>query len=271
MSDTISEAGSPGPALQDILVRLVTDVRHDIDALPDSASERVHDIRVGMKRFRAVMRLAGSVLLNRSLVRADKLARQLKEHFASTRDNDVLRALLQDLLKSREASETAKSLGLSAATSEAAAVADPVAGAICRRLTKFAEGLNLDGLRGRDVREAWVSTYRAARRAMKRCSENQDDDALFHAWRKRVKELLYQSAVLEAIPAAEGIARHAQELSSLLGAHHDLAVLCERLAEALPGSHAEVAARARKDDFVRRALEAGAELLAAKPSRLRSA
>ena len=270
MSDTIAETGPPGAALRGILVRLVAGVRHDIDALPARADERVHNIRVGMKKFRAVLRLAGAILPQKSLMRADKLARQLKEHFASTRDNDVLRALLRDLLGNREASETAESLGLTAASSGTGAVMDPVAVEICSSLAGFAEGLNLDALRGKEVRAAWVYTYRAARRAMKHCVENKEDDGLFHEWRKRVKELLYQSAILAVIPAAEAIARRAQDLSSALGAHHDLAVLCERLAQRLPGSHAEKAARARKDDFVRRALEIGGELFAAKPSRLRS-
>ena len=268
MSNTIANAGPPGEALHRILVRIVAGVQKDIDALPDRADERVHDIRVGMKNFRAVMRLAEAVLPKESLERADKLARRLKEHFASTRDNDVLRALLRDLLSAGEASETEEILGLSAVASGAAATADPEAGEICRKLTRFAEGLKLDLLSGENIGEAWLSTYRAARRAMKRCAKNEDDDTLFHDWRKRVKELLYQSAILAFPPVAEGIARQAQELSSQLGAHHDLALLCERLSLSLPGSHSEKAARSRKDDFVRRALNTGRELFAKKPSRL---
>ena len=199
--------------------------------------------------------MAATVLSKKSRARADKPARALKEHFASTRDSDVLRALLQDLLCSSEASDTAESLGLSAAPQETETVADPVAGEICRSLTDFTEGLK-------------VCTYRDARRAMERCVENKDNDTLFHEWRKRVKELLYQSAILGFIPAAEGVAHHAQDLSSELGSHHDLSLLCGRLANSIPGSHAEEVARLRKNDFARRALVTGAELLATKPSQL---
>ena len=212
--------------------------------------------------------MAATVLSKKSRARADKPARALKEHFASTRDSDVLRALLQDLLCSSEASDTAESLGLSAAPQETETVADPVAGEICRSLTDFTEGLKLDALSAEDVGAAWVCTYRDARRAMERCVENKDNDTLFHEWRKRVKELLYQSAILGFIPAAEGVAHHAQDLSSELGSHHDLSLLCGRLANSIPGSHAEEVARLRKNDFARRALVTGAELLATKPSQL---
>ena len=270
MSDKTADAGSPGAALHGTLVHLVAGVRRDIDALPDRAGERVHNIRVGMKKFRAVLRLAEAVLPGKSLARADKLARSLKEHFASTRDGDVQRALLRDLLGGEEATETAERLGLAAGSAETEPAADPVAGEICRSLTGFAEGLELDALRGRDVREAWISTCRAARRAMKRCVENKEADGLFHEWRKRVKELLYQSAISGAMPPVDGIVRRAENLSSELGAHHDLALLCARLAECLPGSHAELAARARKDELVLRSLETGGKLFAEKPSRIAS-
>ena len=83
-----------------------------------------------------------------------------------------------------------------------------------------------------------------------------------------MKELLYQSEILAFIPAAEAMAPRAQNLSSQLGAHHDLSLLCERLSLSLPGSHAEKVARSRKDALSERALEIGRELLATKPSRL---
>ena len=268
MRNTIPDAAPPGDALQGILVRIASGVQQDIDALPDRADDRIHDIRVGMKNFRAVMRLAAAVLPERSLLRADKLARQLKEHFASTRDTEVLRALLRDLLGGQEASEAAEALGLPAAALGSEAAEDPAAGEICRKLNRFAEGLKLGDLRRKDLIEAWLCTYRNARRTMKSCSTKQEDDVLFHSWRKRVKVLLYQSAVLDFLPSANGIASGAQELSSALGAHHDLAMLCARLAQSLPGSHAEKSARSRKEALVSRALAIGTELFAKKPSRL---
>ncbi len=267
MLDRIPDDAPPGPALQGILLRLVASVQADIDALPGRRDERVHDIRVGMKKFRALIRLAAGYLPKKPLARADKLARSLKEHFGATRDRDVLAGLLKDLPGGREAAGV---LGISHEAPAPDPAAEPAVPGLCRELTVLAGGLDLIGLEADDVREAWVSTYRRARRAMAACSSDPDDDGLFHEWRKRVKELHYQSAVLAALDPAETVARQSEEIAALLGSHHDLSLLCGLLASELRGSEAELAALRKKAGLACRAISAGGILFHCKPSQLLS-
>ena len=267
MLDRIPDDAPPGPALQLVLLRLIASVHTDIDALPERRDERVHDIRVGMKKFRAIIRLAAGCLPEKVLARADKLARNIKEHFGATRDRDVLAGLLKDLPGGGDAAGV---LGIAPGGPSPDFASDPAVSGLCHKLAVLAGDLDLSGLEADDVRNAWVLTYRRARRAMATCSKNPDDDNRFHEWRKRVKELHYQSAVLSALDPAEDVARQAEEIAALLGRHHDLSLLCGLLARELRGSETELAALRKKADLACRAISAGGSLFHCKPSQLLS-
>lgn len=264
VSLSLLAAESPGKEVQDVLKRLVAGVAGDIDALPDRPEDRVHDIRVGMKKFRAVLRLAEPSLKRSVFLKADKLARDLKDHFGSMRDDDVHRELLLDLLDKREALEVAAALGLSHKGDTAWKAADVTARGTCEALAALVGSLDLGKLTKPDILEAWVNTYRNTRRAMRACRKDEKDDFLFHEWRKRVKEILYQSATIGA-PLDAAVAK-TDRLSSVLGSQHDLAVLSERLSGHFSGMEASRAAISKKKMVARRALGLGRKLFSEKPS-----
>ena len=267
VSPSLLAAESPGKDVQGILRRLVAGVGKDIDALPQRPEDRVHDIRVGMKKFRSVLRLAERALRRPAFAKSDKLARRLKDHFGSARDKDVQTELLLDLLDKNEALAAVEALGLAEnrdpdRDSDAASARET-----CYELASLVDQFNLAKLTRVDVVEAWLDSYRNSRRAMRACRKDTDDDFLFHEWRKRVKAFLYQSATIG--PPLDAFVRKADCLASLLGSHHDLALLTERLAGRMAGSKAERAALTRKKLVARRALAMGGKLFAEKPSAMR--
>jgi|GEM_PF-2391080 len=242
------------------IARLARVAADDVAALPDRSDERVHDIRVGMKKIRALLRLASPAIPRRKFLRLDRLACEIKDAFGVARDRGVQLDLLARLLGDRDAA---------AATLDSTAPCanpppDPAAiRAVSERLAELANGLDLDRLTSRQVAAAWIDSYRRARRAMEVCkkceppgarascphseeaggtpalseadssadfAEAHDpcaDDLHFHAWRKKVKRLLYQSVVLG--PPTDRMASGLDGLSHELGAQHDLAVLCANL------------------------------------------
>jgi CHAD domain-containing protein len=265
VSPTLLASNCPGEDVQGILRRLVAAVAKDIEALPERTEDRVHAIRVRMKKFRAVLRLAESALKPGTLEKSDKLARSLKDHFGSARDNDVQKELLLDLLEKDEALAAVEAIGLQAGGPHLDACAGP-AQETCAALASLVDQYHLDQLACDGIAEAWASGYRSSRRAMRACRKDADDDFLFHEWRKRVKEFLYQSATIG--PPLDRFVPKADRLASVLGSHHDLAILTERLAGRLAGSKAERTALARKKLVARRALVLGEKLFSKKPSAL---
>ncbi len=119
-------------------------------------------------------------------------------------------------------------------------------------------------------------TYRRARKRMQAAWAAPDDAAL-HEWRKRVKYHWYHARLLGKI-APPMMAPHetaADELSDLLGDHHDLAVLDARLAETPEdfGAKADLEAfralmRQRKDALAAQSFEQGRLLLAERSGHL---
>jgi len=266
MNPSLLAAKSPGREVQGILRRLVAGVAKDIEALPESAEDRVHDIRVRMKKFRAVLLLAESALERPEFEKSDKLARTLKDQFGSVRDDDVQTELLLDLLEKPEALAAAAALGLNCPNAQRAPET-ATARETCSALASQADRFQLEKLAGSDIFEAWLGSYRNSRRAMRACRKDVADDTVFHEWRKRVKELLYQSATIGS--PLDKIVPKADRLASALGSHHDLAILTGRLAAHLAGSNAERAAVSKRKLVARRALVMGSRLFAEKPSAMR--
>jgi len=266
VSTSLLAAKSPGRNLQGILRRLVAGVARDIDALPERTEDRVHDIRVRMKKFRAVLRLAEPALKHQAFAKSDKLARGLKDHFGSVRDDDVQAELLMDLLDKDEAGATAATLGLRCQQPDREPDTASAREA-CSALASLVDQYQLDALAGDDVAEAWLGSYRSSRRAMRACRKDAGDDLIFHEWRKRVKTFLYQSATIGN--PLDRFVPNADRLASMLGSQHDLAILTERLAAHLAGSNAERAALTKKRLVARRALAMGGRFFADKPSVVR--
>ncbi len=264
VSSSLLSSETPGGNVREILGRIVSHAAQSIKDLPEKPEDSVHDIRVGMKKFRAILKIAEPSLKPAVFQKADKLARRLKDHFGSQRDDDVQRKLLLSLLDKPSARTAVDAMGLSAHHQLKRIQEDPSASGMCSSLAALVEDFPLAGMSREEILSAWVTTYRNARRAMKACRENRKDDFLFHEWRKRVKEFLYQSAMIGA--PLDVFAPAADQLSSALGSHHDLAVLTQRIAEQAALAEAGEAAAAEKKNVARHALALGRKLFDEKPS-----
>lgn len=241
-----------------VLEQLAGAASRNVAALPDRAEERIHDIRVDMKKFRAVVRLAECALKARDLAMLDQCARAVKEGFGDTRDQQVQLVLLRRLLGQRKAEHAAVALAGSGPTP----VQDEGSSQkYCAHLCELVSHIDLANLTRGQVLEAWLASYRAVRRTMSACRKNDGDDFLFHEWRKRVKQFLYQSLVIGA--PADILATAAQKLSSTLGLQHDLAVLCENIH--LCGREAELLAVEKKRATACMALRQGEQIFREKP------
>lgn len=259
---------APGPDLQSLLHQLMREVGQNIEALPDREDERIHDIRVEMKRFRALFRLAKSIVTSQAFSASDKLARQLKDHFSSSRDDNVLRCILNNLVGEKEALEILEQAALPSTTISEAVNSNESAQKIYSKLMKTLEHLNFNSLKMDDIWTCWTKTYRSSRRLYKRCRKNKKDDLLFHKWRRSVKKLLYQSDALSSAGVVASLLPRAEELSSLLGSFHDLVVLSNRTAHCFRNSPTETLVQTRKKHIRRDALKMGGDLFAEKPAKL---
>ncbi len=241
-----------------LLLRLLAEVARDIGDERRSPEDRIHDIRVAMKKIRALLRMVRSDIPKTSYAKADELAGSLKNHFGQARDASVQAALLADLLDQSEAVAVATTLGLDA-QNEISLPHPSRACDLCSRLTALVKAFPSFPQESSSLEAAWRETCRAVRRGFQTCRTHRQDDPLFHEWRKRVKRLLYQSSALG--PPFDALVPTADCLASTLGTHHDLSLLTDRLADCLAGSRAEQAALAQKAARSERALKLGRKLL----------
>lgn len=257
MSPFLLESSRPGRELGTLLRGLAAQVCADVHALADRTPDRVHDIRVGMKKFRALLRLGKPVLGRAGFAEADRIARDLKNSFGALRDDEVQMRLLGEILPHSEAAAVGRALGIPRHSGDGEAAGAGAAAALCARLRELRLATGL--LSARQLGKAWRRSVFRTRRALRACRQDPGNDLLFHRWRKTIKTQLYQSAALG--PPLDALGPDADKLASLLGRHHDLAVLSESLSVHLPGSGAEGAVAARKALLARQALEFGSDFL----------
>jgi CHAD domain-containing protein len=179
--------------------------------------ERIHAVRVHLKRARAALRLLPRAGRPR---RVDGALRAAGRALAPARDAAITRATL-DALGARPPAPRAPSRD-AAELHQAVAALDHVRVGRARGRPS-----------GRDARRAFVRGYRAARRCLRRL---QDDDApeRFHDWRKLVKRLALQSRLLKRVAPAlsRRLTAPLDDLARRLGDLHDLAVLESKLTSA---------------------------------------
>jgi CHAD domain-containing protein len=90
--------------------------------------------------------------------------------------------------------------------------------------------LNEDGFEA--MKGGIAQSYKAAKRAMADASEKPDAEAV-HEWRKRIKDHWYHARLLSPVfpPLMKAHRKVAFNLGDLLGRHHDLDVLRQRLTD----------------------------------------
>lgn len=192
------------------MIQLARQARNDLARIPRHPARAIHALRTRMKKLPAIVHLVESRLSTRSGRAILACAKRLRKAFASQRDAQV-----------------AAEMGFPAKPPSERRAATPLLDE-ASRLIRLIELQTLDGLTGREVRDAYIRTYRAGRKRMKACLDD-PDPALLHAWRRPVKELYYQSLALHRVPGMTRRIRRARRLGRWLGRDHDWQLIIERL------------------------------------------
>ncbi|HET7120898.1 MAG TPA: CHAD domain-containing protein [Solirubrobacterales bacterium] len=250
-----------------------------IDAGEADTAEAVHGARKDMKKLRTVLRLLRGRLPKRVYREQNRRFRDAARALSATRDAEVKLGTLAALVEAdgelpratveswRRILESEREAATNAARDEpaiAAAAVEIEAG------LEAIEAWPLAGDSWRLVGDGLERAYRRGRRAM-HAAAVEGEEAAFHEWRKRAKDLWYALRLLEAAwpqvlaPSAE----EAHRLSELLGDHHDLAVLREDLHGRRLGEKEsralEAAIDTREAELAAAAFDLGARLYAERP------
>lgn len=218
-----------------IVGELVNGAVNRIDHPTADRAEDIHQIRVSIKRLRAVLLLLRPVVSEVAYERENARLRDAGQRLAGSRDAAVARKTLLALADSatgrNEREAFAKVLNAFRTTVE-----PPAASAQHAALRKVAAALRESGERIPRLRlsaKGWKAigsgleaVYRAGRKRMRRAYASGDDVA-FHRWRIRGKNLFYQLEMLAPIwPArlCESVGR-LKKLQRKIGDDHDLAVV----------------------------------------------
>lgn len=243
-------------------------------------AEAVHDARKDMKKLRTVLRLLRGELGPKRYKHADARFRGAGRALSAGRDAEVKPATLDALARDdEELPEEAVSSWrqILARDRDAAANAPSEERAIEEAISRIEAGLEeiggwgLEGERWKPVGSALARTCRRGRGAM-RAAEAGREEADFHEWRKRAKDLWYELRLLSgAWPGPlEATAEEAHRLTELLGDHHDLALLREDLRSRRLGAGETAALEAaidrRQEELAAAALALGRRLYAERPA-----
>ena len=253
--------------------------------LDDTDIERVvHDVRKRCKEVRAVARLVRASLGD-EFRRFNRLVGDAADTLAPIRDAHAVLATFDDLRTAGTLAAGVESVDLDDVRSAHASAAEAETHGVdggdprierARRLLATAGG-SIDDW---NVDDGFVTlgagieaTYRTGRRDLRRARNKPTDDRL-HEWRKSVKNLWYQTRLVQRIAPSvlHALVASLDDLAEALGDDHDLAVLIERLRsdpDRFGGKrqvkHAVRLARSQQDDLRRRAFRLGATVYAETP------
>lgn len=220
----IPDDAEPGEGLKCVLVDLAREVRSILDRIESDPRRLVHELRVAMKKYRSLLKLARGRIDDNSRRELNALATDLKNELEGSRDALIAHETAREILDE----------------SDIAGMALPevedTGGEVPAKMVRDADlliqrtsDLNCFDVRRKHLKKRLRKTLRKAVAAMKR-AEKTNNAADYHTWRKRSKDLMYQSAVLCEIHAgAEAFRKPSEEISSILGKEHDITVTLEAL------------------------------------------
>lgn len=199
--------------------------------------ESVHELRVALKRTRALARLAEPAV-GRAAHQTDRALRAVARKLAPVRDGQVLLLTFNRLQRSAGLPDSRKLTearrALVARRREGAAALSIGAG---RTLAAKLSRARRQVVRWAPEEDRWralgpglAEAYRRCRRRM-RVAYADKSPAAFHAWRRAIKYHRYQVQALEPLWPEQLAARQGdlEKLSDLLGEEHDLALLADTL------------------------------------------
>jgi CHAD domain-containing protein len=233
---TATRRHHPGIRFQSMLRRGRRSLAPELDV-----HERVHAARVALKEVRAVLRLLRRELPEEVAAGWNQRLRQAMKELAPARDQLVMSAVLRAhagrLPREEDRRRLVRALPRPPAIpSRALRRIDPLLEELGQSLTPV-----LKNLGWKPVERAFAKSLRTVRRLQTRAGREQTP-ALWHRWRRRVKELAYQADFVRPpdLPGWRSLRQDAWDLQSKLGDLQDLHVTLD----ALP--HLEVPADVRK-------------------------
>jgi CHAD domain-containing protein len=279
-------AGEPfGPGLRRILLEQAGGAaeRLEVASGPD-LDEAVHEARKGLKKCRAVLRLARPSI-GALFGEANTQLRDIGRSLSDVRDARVLGSALEGLVSERSSHEGLEGAGAVVrflrdrsdrmfAEAVAGGLPQRAAGRIRRTAALIGRG-PWDAEGWEFVAEGFQREYRRGRASFGAARRGRRTDDV-HEWRKRVKDHWYHLRLLRAgwPPVLKATAKAAHSLSDLLGDEHDLAVLQDTLRESEgtlwgPDTVRSLMAAAgrRRDELFAEAEPLGRRLFAEKPGR----
>lgn len=238
----------------------------------------IHGSRKDMKKLRTALRLLRDPLGGKRYRRGSARFRDAGRTLSGIRDAEVKLATLDALAgQTRDLPEEAmeswrRILDRDRAAATDAARDEPLVAAAIDQIEaglREIEGWDPEGDSWKTVAPGLTRTYRRGRRAMR--AAERGDEADFHQWRKRAKDLWHELRLLsDAWPGPLGAtAEEAHQLSETLGDHHDLAVLREDLRQRNLGEEESAGLEAgidhRQEELAAAALSLGRRLYAERP------
>ncbi len=260
----LRDLGRPGESLGEVVLGFAEALCADIDNIGSDTAARIHDIRVGTKKLRALVRLAGGVIDPDAVDAIAAGLREIRQAFAGSRDEEVMRHRLAELL-SGDAPPAIEALGLAA---EPSSLAPPTGRPreLATGLRSLLAAVDFSSVTGVLLLRNAARSYRRARKLRDKCQTGSAGDVLMHEWRKRTKDVCYHAIALSASKTMKKLAKPLDALAELLGEYHDLALLGERSA-----SHKRIKAVVdkRKRKVARECFRAAKKVFRRKPFSLK--
>ncbi len=204
--------------------------------------ESVHDMRLLIKRLRALLWLASPAFASSALHQSKSRLREASHQLAAQRELVVMRAILEGLARETgKAADRKTLLRLAHAQSSQSAITAKVeplrqAAAIVLKTINELQLETKDNAHWPSPSERLAKAFRASEKAGKKALRGKDP-AQFHDWRKRAKRLLYQLQLTHGDAdkrMAKTIAR-VDQLQDKLGDYQDSVMAQDHLQKYPPG------------------------------------
>jgi CHAD domain-containing protein len=262
MNLELRDLGKPGESLGEVVHGFAAALRADIENAGDDTTTRIHDIRVGTKKLRALLRLASEAAPGDA--RLAVRLRAIRQAFSGSRDADVMRQRVAELFP-EESGTVLRELTLEAPEAATSLPQEATLQLWCE-LDAMLREVNFAQVTRLGLVENATRSHRRARKLMRKCRETPEDDVLMHDWRKRTKDACYHAMALAAAKPMKKRIAPLDALAEKLGEYHDLSVL---------GSRAEghdlisAVVNKRKQAIRRECFKAGEKIFRKKASKFR--
>lgn len=224
MNLELRDLQQPGEGLGEVVRDFTAALRADIENVGDKTTTRIHDIRVGTKKLRALLRL-GAEAAPEDTPLAVRL-RAIRQAFSGSRDADVMRQRVEELLPENTDAALRE---LSLETPDAvASLPQEAALQLWGELDAMLREIDFAKVTRLGLVENATRSHKRARKLMRKCQETPDDDVLMHDWRKRTKDACYHAMILASVKGMQKRVAPLDALAEKLGEYHDLSVLGSR-------------------------------------------